>query len=202
MDPISRRTFSASVATGIVTATTAAAKTTVEAPVGPMVGHVSSSQAMLWYRPSEVGTYSLTVRNTSGALVTQVKSQAIADNDRCITWEISDLKPATRYRYEIQSQGKTIVGGDDYIFKTAPPDDSKSKICLAFGSCAKSVPLPLWTQMADRGAEGLVLLGDTPYIDSTVLQVARQKHRQFLSIPELSRFMRQRPVWGLSLIHI
>ena len=50
--------------------------------------------------------------------------------------------------------------------------------------------------MADRGAQGLVLLGDTPYIDSTVLQVAREKHREFLSIPELSRFMGQRPVWG------
>ena len=197
MDSMNRRTFSASVATGIVTATTVAAKTAAEAPVGPLIGHVSSSQAILWYRPGEVGTYSLTVRNASGALVTQAKSQAMADNDRCVTWEISDLDPATQYRYEIQSKGKTIVGGDDYSFKTAPSDDSQSKVCLAFGSCAKSEPLPLWTQMADRGAEGLILLGDTPYIDSTVLQVAREKHRQFLSIPELSRFMRQRSVWGI-----
>jgi alkaline phosphatase D len=196
MDPISRRTFGASMATGIVTASTASAKTAAEAPVGPMVGHVSSNQAMLWFRPSEVGTYSLTVRDTSGAQVTQATSQALADNDRCVTWEISGLEPATRYRYEIQFNGKKIVGGDDYIFNTAPPNDSKSKICLAFGSCAQSTSLPLWTQMADRGAEGLVLLGDTPYIDSTVLEVARQKHRQFLSIPELSKFMRQRPVWG------
>ena len=70
MQPISRRAFSASVATGIVGASTAVAKTAAEAPVGPMVGHVSTSQAMLWYRPSEVGSYGLTVRDTSGALVT------------------------------------------------------------------------------------------------------------------------------------
>ena len=196
MEPISRREFSLSVATGIAGASTAIAKPAKEAPVGPMVGHLSTDQVRLWYRPSETGSYILRVRDMSGALIAQSKGEAIADNDRCVIWDITDLKPAARYRYDIESNGKTTAGGDDYFFKTAPALGSRSKVCLAFGSCAKNEPLSLWTQMADRGAEGLILLGDTPYIDSTVLQVARKKHREFLSIPELSRFMRQRPVWG------
>jgi len=196
MKPISRREFSLSVATGIAAASNAVAKTANDVPVGPMVGHLSTNRARLWYRPAKVGNYSLAVRDISGALIGEKMGEAITDNDRCVIWDITDLKPATRYRYDIESNGKTVVGGDDYFFKTAPEDNSRTRVCLAFGSCAESKPLALWTQMADRGAEGLVLLGDTPYIDSTVLQVARKKHREFLSIPELSRFMRQRPVWG------
>lgn len=196
MKQISRREFSLSVATGIAGASTAVAKTAKDTPVGPMVGHISTNHARLWYRPAEAGSYSLVIRDMSGALIAKKTGEAIADNDRCVVWDIAGLKPAQRYRYNIESNGKTVVGGDDYFFKTAPAHDSGAKVCLAFGSCAKTEPLALWTQMADRGAQGLVLLGDTPYIDSTVLQVAREKHREFLSIPELSRFMRQRPVWG------
>jgi alkaline phosphatase D len=196
MKPISRRAFSLSVATGIAGASTAVAETANDVPVGPMVGHSSMNQVRLWYRPAEAGSYSLAVRDMSGALIAKKNSEAIPDNDRCVIWDFADLKPATQYRYDIESNGKTVAGGDDYFFKTAPTHDSRTKVCLAFGSCAKSEPLTLWTQMADRGAEGLILLGDTPYIDSTVLQEARKKHREFLSIPELSRFMRQRPVWG------
>ena len=183
-------------ATGIAGASTAVAETAKDTPVGPMVGHLSTNHARLWYRPAEAGSYSLAIRDMSGALIAKKMGEAIAENDRCVVWDIAGLKPARRYRYDIESNGKTVVGGDDCFFKTAPAHDSGAKVCLAFGSCAASKPLALWTQMADRGAQGLVLLGDTPYIDSTVLQVAREKHRGFLSIPELSRFMRQRPVWG------
>ena len=196
MEAISRRSFSLSMATGIAGASTAVTKTANEVPVGPMVGHLSANQVRLWYRPAEAGRYILAVRDMSGLPIAKKMGEAIADNDRCVIWDIEGLKPATRYRYDIKSNGKIVVGGDDYFFKTAPAHDSRTKVCLAFGSCAESKPLALWTQMADRGADGLVLLGDTPYIDSTVLQVAREKHREFLSIPELSRFMRQRPVWG------
>ncbi len=69
-------------------------------------------------------------------------------------------------------------------------------MCLAFGSCADNKPVPLWTQIEEKGAQGLVLLGDTPYIDSTDLATARRKHREFLSIPQLAAAARHMPVWG------
>ncbi len=50
--------------------------------------------------------------------------------------------------------------------------------------------------MGERGAEALVLLGDTPYIDSTALETARTRHREFLSVPELAALVRRTPTWG------
>ena len=113
---ISRREFSLSVATGIAAASNAVAKTADDVSVGPMVGHLSTNRARLWYRPAKAGSYSLAVRDISGSLIGKKTGEAMADNDRCVIWDIADLKPATRYRYDIESNGKTVVGGADYFF--------------------------------------------------------------------------------------
>ena len=50
--------------------------------------------------------------------------------------------------------------------------------------------------MDEHGIDGLVLIGDTPYIDSTDLAVARAKHRKFLAVPELARLIQHTPMWA------
>ena len=196
-NPISRRTFNASVALGLCGSTALAAATLMpEDPVGPMVGHVSSNSAILWYRPQETGKYVLRVNAKDSTKEVRVVSSSSDETDRCLTWEVKGLKSATRFQYSIHSESKQVVDGDDCYFVTAPEDDSRTRVCLAFGSCAHSKPLALWTQIEDRKAQGLVLLGDTPYIDSTNLATARKKHRAFLSIPELASVVRHLPVWG------
>ncbi|PHS03047.1 MAG: hypothetical protein COA78_19160 [Blastopirellula sp.] len=196
MQPIDRRTFTASIAAGLVSTTAQAASDPGEVAVGPMVGHVATTSAMVWFRPSEEGRFTLRVHSKGGKSDLHATSESKNESDRCITWQIEGLKPATRYRYSIQSESNTLVSGEDYYFETAPEDGRRSKVCLAFGSCAHIKPLPLWTQIEERGAEGLVLLGDTPYIDSTNLATARRKHREFLSVPELAAITRHMPVWG------
>ena len=52
------------------------------------------NQVRLWYRPAEAGSYSLAVRDMSGALIAKKNSEAIPDNDRCVIWDFADLKPA------------------------------------------------------------------------------------------------------------
>ena len=64
------------------------------------------------------------------------------------------------------------------------------------GSCASSEPAPIWSAIGLWDIDGLVLLGDTPYIDSRDLSVARRKHREFLLIPELAVLLRDTPTWG------
>jgi alkaline phosphatase D len=196
MKLVSRRTFNASVAAGVVGASAGASRTATETPVGPMVGHVSSTSAILWYRPTETGRFSLLSRAIDAGSEVRAVGDSTDENDRSITWLLEGLKPATRYEYIIQSESKALVVGKEYYFDTAPEDGRPARVCLAFGSCAHNKPLPLWTQIEEREAQGLVLLGDTPYIDSTNLATARQKHRQFLSIPQLAAVVRHMPVWG------
>jgi len=196
MKPISRRTFNASVAATLVLPSARASRTVADTPVGPMVGHVSSESAILWYRPAATGTFSLLAHAEHAAGEIRVVGNSTDENDRCVTWRLEGLKPATRYQYSIRSESQTLHEGDDFYFETAPENGVRAHVCLAFGSCAHRSPLALWTQIQERGAQGLVLLGDTPYIDSTNLDTARQKHREFLSIPELAAIARHTPVWG------
>jgi alkaline phosphatase D len=65
------------------------------------------------------------------------------------------------------------------------------------GSCASSSKFfDVWTQIAAKNIDALMLLGDTPYIDSTKLSVNRSRHREFLSIPTLAELGASTPVWG------
>jgi len=164
---------------------------------GPMVGHTSTDSAVIWCRPERPGTYRLTVTEAeSGRAVTVAKADAIEDRDFCVTWLVTGLRPETRYRYVIASDVGSILASDDQIFQTAPNNESRTRVRLAFGSCADTEPLPLWSGIDDANVDGLVLLGDTPYIDSRDLTVARDKHRAFLRVPELARLIRHTSVWG------
>ncbi|MEL0097042.1 MAG: alkaline phosphatase D family protein [Planctomycetaceae bacterium] len=196
MGNLNRRTFGATVVGGITASAVGAEEKSGEPAVGPIVGHVSSSRAMIWYRPGIAGKYELRIRRPGQQNSDSFQAVSDPENDLCVIWKISDLKTATNYEYEILKDGKLISGGASQTFKTGPADDAKTKTSLAFGSCAESRPLKLWSQMAENDADGLILLGDTPYIDTTNLEVQRAKHREFLRIPELSEFGRSRPVWG------
>jgi alkaline phosphatase D len=166
--------------------------------VGPMVGHVDSHQAWLWLRAEVEGYYKLKLLKEGREVASQIASPSPA-RDYCMTWHFAELEPNTKYEYQIAVSGSAdapFVVGEDYFFETPAEPETPAKTVLAFGSCAKTEPLKLWTQMAESDIEGVVLLGDTPYIDSTELEVQRRKHCEFLQIPELARLIRSRPVWG------
>ena len=111
-NPISRRTFNASVALGLCGSTALAAATLMpEDPVGPMVGHVSSNSAILWYRPQETGKYVLRVNAKDSTKEVRVVSSSSDETDRCLTWEVKGLKSATRFQYSIHSESKQVVDG-------------------------------------------------------------------------------------------
>lgn len=195
-EAISRRTFAASVVAGVAaTSLDSSAAAAAEPAVGPMVGHVSTSDAVLWFRPPAPGPCTLVVKPVQGGAESRLVAEARRQHDLCVRWHVAGLRPATDYTYRIEF-GDRVLSGDDLTFTTAPPDDAATKVTLAFGSCADSKPLELWNQIGASNVDGLVLLGDTPYIDSTDLAIARRKHRDFLRVPELSRLIRSTPTWG------
>jgi alkaline phosphatase D len=68
---------------------------------------------------------------------------------------------------------------------------------LAISSCAKEDEgsRAVWTRMAEEKVDGVVLIGDTPYIDSTELEKQTQRHREFAAVPEYQALLRSRPCW-------
>ncbi|MEW4453555.1 alkaline phosphatase D family protein [Bremerella sp. JC817] len=163
---------------------------------GPMVGHTTTTSSQLWLRPGKAGSFVLKVEGSANSGTKTILAEANADEDFCVKWNVPGLSPATRYQYSITGPDGETYSDDQCYFTTSPEPTKPGKVCLAFGSCASNNPSKLWKQMEDQGAEALVLLGDTPYIDTTNLDVARAKHRQFLQVPELAAMIRHTPTWG------
>ncbi|MEZ6015859.1 MAG: alkaline phosphatase D family protein [Planctomycetota bacterium] len=158
------------------------------------MGHVDHTRAILWARLPRVGRCAITLEH--GASIQTIEGEARDEHDRCVRFEARDLAPASDYRYELRQGAEVLAAGPTCRFRTAPAPETPARVKLALGSCAASEPSSVWSTIMLAGAEGLVLLGDTPYIDSTDLNVAREKHRRFLEVPELACLARTLPVWG------
>ena len=164
---------------------------------GPVIGHVSETSAILWARIPEATEWTLTVQEMgSDKIHLQQISKADPDNDFCMRWEVCGLRPGVRYSYSIRSEKTVFCSGAGYYFETAPDVNQPNRTTLAFGSCAGFEDSAVWSRMAEEGADGVVLMGDTPYIDTVELPRVRDAYRRFASVPKLAQLLQTRPMWG------
>ena len=165
---------------------------------GPLVGHVSDDSAILWARVPASGTYTLEVTRPGDSDTPPQSFEAVAraSEDWCLRWEVSPLDAHTVYRYRIHRASETLWEGEDLTFRTAPEKGVPAEVTLAFGSCANFEASSIWTRIRSEGADGMVLLGDTPYIDLTDLDRVHDAYRRFSSIPTLSETLKSIPFWG------
>jgi alkaline phosphatase D len=177
-------------------ATTARAADSPKA-VGPILGHVDHQRAMIWYRPTAPDKYVAELIDKDGKSLGKKTATASPENDLCVSWSFDGLSPDATYLYEIHRGDKSLVAGSQFRLHTAPAIDKAARTTLAFGSCASSTDFfDIWKRIGQEGAQGLVLLGDTPYINSSNLKVNRDHHRKFLSIPTLTKLCTDIPLWG------
>lgn len=158
---------------------------------GPVLGHVGATVAHVWIRAEPHGTWEL--RLGSGK---SVEAESTAESDGCITFRLTDLPPDTDHTYTIRYSGHVIVDGGR--FRTAPAVATPQRTRIAFGSCAswQFEKQPVWERIRASGVHAMVLLGDTPYIDSTNLATQRERYRRFFEIDDLKRLFRTTPVYG------
>ncbi len=163
-----------------------------DAVTGPMVGHTSDSETHLWIRPAKPGSVSLIVTAKNGP-EKRFTAEALEASDLCVAIRVPGLAPATDYTFRFEQNDVPIGSGR---FRTWAAPGTPSKVTLALGSCAYNEASPVWSRMQQSGCDGLLLMGDTPYIDSYDLTNVRRRHREFLHIPELKPLLAQVPVWG------
>ncbi len=165
--------------------------------VGPLLGHVDHETAMIWYRPVKEGRYVAQITEAGSDAKRELAAVAKADNDLCVSWRFDKLKAGTEYRYRILQNGQAVVDDEIHRIRTAPSPGAASRTALVLGSCASSTKFfEIWERIHNLKPDGMVLLGDTPYIDTVNVKVNRDKHRQFLAMPTLARMGADTPIWG------
>ncbi|MFO0425956.1 MAG: alkaline phosphatase D family protein [Planctomyces sp.] len=176
---------------------------------GPILGHLNPATANVFARVSEVGQYEIRIYPNHASTSAEKKdsaqvfsSEALEENDMTVHWNIDGLQPASVYRIEIldnRGQRLQLDRPGDLTLTTPPAANEETIVRLAFGSCAWDVSHPVqnvWTTMADAGVSAAVLLGDTPYIDSTDLSVLRKRYRDFWGNPQLRAISHRFPFYA------
>ena len=165
---------------------------------GPFVGHATPTSASVWARCAEPGEYELVARGVEDGAMHSVVTNATVANDHCVVWRLKDLVPNAEYTYEIRSRGNVIADAVGQHLRTAPEIDSATVTTLAFGSCARedAGSARVWEQMERDDPDAVVLLGDTPYIDSTDLNHQRTRYRQFAAVSEFAHLLKGRSFYA------
>ena len=159
---------------------------------GPFLGHVDDNDAVVWARLPGGGRHTATAMALDGDHRVSVSADSVESNDWCVHWRLDALRPATAYRIGFSD----AAGLESITLKTGNAPANPGRVTLAFGSCASFAESSIWTRMAAECPDGMVLLGDTPYIDTTELRWQRWAYRRFASIPQLAGASRRIPVWG------
>jgi len=168
--------------------------------IGPLLGHVDHRLAIVWARPPREGDFTLMLwrkGEEDGAPLRRVSVTTSSEQDKCLRWRLDGLGAETEYVCRIQSpEGKGAPGGPLAI-RTGPDPAAPAKVALGFGSCLSSTEFgEIWEQIGREEVEGFVLLGDTPYIDSTDTLHNRIKHRELLAFPPVAKLFRSVPMWA------
>jgi alkaline phosphatase D len=124
--------------------------------------------------------------------VRQVEITRSTEHDMMLRWDVAGLQPDTSYAFAVLDKR--------CFFRTAREPDRPARLTIAFGSCANDrpgLPNPVWAAIRDAEPTALVLLGDTPYIDSTVLDDQRRRYKEFYANPDLSALMNRTPTYAI-----
>ena len=163
---------------------------------GPLLGHLTPTTALVWARCTVPGRYQLSARSSGPGAAVRVDAQAERAHDGCLRWHLEGLRPHTRYTYQVAFEGRPMLGGAEFFFDT--PAVAQKQVRLAFASCARedAGSAAVWRRMQGTDPQGVVLLGDTPYIDSTDLAEQRRRYGAFLGVDSLRRLLRNRSFYA------
>jgi hypothetical protein len=142
---------------------------------GPLLGDLRSDGVRLWFQVDHPGPVSIDVVDQTDNTTRHLTFLASTEREGSIIVPLNGLKPGTKYRVNITDELNT------HTEFTTLPEGSGQHARIAFGSCAKEAPgsASVWKRMLQENLTALVLLGDTPYIDTTDLATQRRRYREF-----------------------
>lgn len=165
-----------------------------------------ASTASFWARASAPGEYELSFDGSFFDLPpVRASATARTEEDLTLRWRVSwpfDRKPHTQPAYTPWYTRLDVTTRGHVAFSQAPgiddTFDAEAKR-VVFGSCAddrKFREQLVWTRMREPKPNLVVLLGDTPYIDTTDLTVQRARYREFYEQPQFAQLAQRVPFVG------
>jgi alkaline phosphatase D len=162
---------------------------------GPMVGAVTPTEVILWFRlsgpQSLVVTYAL--QPDASHWETSADMTARAEDDFTMELPLRNLRPDTTYYYTYRIDGR-LASRPPQTFKTAPA--GPSRFTVAFGSCAKHEEdgvQAIWHHVFAQQPDLFFWLGDNIYADTLHPHLFHEEYRRQRDVPALQSVLRSIP---------
>jgi alkaline phosphatase D len=171
--------------------------------LGPSLGYVGPSEAHVWLKARAAAKVTLVVWPAADPAAAQnFEGPALsAESEFMGRAAARNLKPATKYAYRIELDGKAATLPPYPEFSTAPEAGSPGKLRFAFISCLGRDPhsaAAAWGDMLSRAKFDLLLmLGDNHYADSTDPAVQRTHYYAHRASPAYQFLSARVPVLGI-----
>ena len=159
-----------------------------------VIGHVDATSARIWVHAPDETTPRLVFEKPADGDPPRVEMSHAGDGSYHA--HVTRLRPRTQYAYEIKST--SAASGVSGTFTTAPSRPGQ-RTRIAFISCINDRRFkrqPALATIAKRKPDALVLLGDTPYIDTTDLARQRSRYRTFWALPDAGPLFPRIPTWA------
>ena len=165
---------------------------------GPMLGDVTATGAKIWLRTEKESMIIIKILDEETGKIDEFDSKTLSQYDNTATIQIQNLKPSTRYKYEVYIDGSRMF--ENGIFKTIEINDKRGKFKIGFGGGAGYTPWQerMWDTLAAQSFHAFLLLGDNVYIDYPEVPAA-QKYCYYRrqSRPEFRRFTSNVPIYAI-----
>jgi len=141
---------------------------------GPMLGCVTDTSAKFWVRtPAEANVQVLV--SIPGDAREPIASKGVKTTksaDLTAIAEVTGLKPATKYDYDVLVDGRRALAGKRPVFRTFPSKGQQAKFTVGFGGGARYVPKHehMWDTIASFRPDAFLFLGDNIYPDMPELR--------------------------------
>jgi alkaline phosphatase D len=170
---------------------------------GPFTSFLDERTLGVWARASAAGEYTFTLFDDSSVFDGSKKLRALAatalasiENDFTLHWKLEGVESKLNgFTPSIDCQHKPIWPEQKTWYPRGPGDGE----AIVIGSCAddhKFADQLVWKQIRESNPGCVVLIGDTPYIDSTDLEIQRCRYREFFAQPQMAETLRAIPFYA------
>lgn len=180
---------------------------------GPMVGHTTSSEAVIWVEtdiPAEVKVHYWFESGAQPIVKDVATGRTDAEAPHAGTITLDGLPARALVHYELEINGRAVRPQTVQSFYMMPAIESSANFKVAFTSCVNPIRVPLqpiWTQVGILRPDALLLIGDNNYMpsrpeayeasESTVSYAMSRYHRYLRDVPGLRSILSSVPTYAI-----
>lgn len=170
---------------------------------GPMLGAMTDHRVRFWLRTREEVPLQVRVFEPGAAsdTLTSPLVSTRAARDYTAVVEISGLRPATAYGYEVRAGSEIAFRTNRPMLRTFPPAGRPARFQVGFGGGAGYTPVHerMWDTVASHQPAAFLLLGDNVYVDLPETPGAFHQYTFYRrqSRPEFRRLVQSTPIYAI-----